>query len=124
MLGDALKTLDEIGGRYLQPGVDGALLTGDSFLIHALWKVQYRITDPVEYVTHLYGDQIGDEREKAVVRAALENALIGAFAEEKAEDIIVGGPRLDAAIKRVQEQTQKRLDSLDSGWTVTWFPYS
>jgi len=121
---DALKTLDEIGGRYLQPGVDGALLTGDSFLVHALWKVQYRITDPVEYVTHLYGDQVGDEREKAVVRAALENALVDAFAQEKAEDIIVGGPRLDAAIKRAQEQMQKRLDSLQSGLTVSWVTYS
>lgn len=121
---DAMRTLDEIGGRFLKPGIDGALITGDAFIVHVLWKVQYQITDPVQYVTHLYNGPKDDDREKSIVQSVFENALVASFAQEKAEDIIVGGPKLDAAIKRTQDQMQERLNDLNAGLTVSWVTYS
>jgi membrane protease subunit HflK len=121
---DAMRTLDEMGGRYLKPGVDGAMITGDAFMVHVLWKVQYQISDLVQYVSHLYNGPKDDDREKAIVQSVLENALVASFAQEKAEDIIVGGPKLDTAIKRTQDKMQQELSRLKTGLTVSWVTYS
>jgi len=106
---DEGKSLDEISGKnYLEPGVDGALMTGDEGLVHVKWTVVYRVGHLRDYLTN-----VGAENEKSVVTAATENAAIHVAAHHTAEEMT------QKAIERVRNEVkqlaQDQLDQLHAG---------
>jgi len=120
---DAMKSLDEMVGRALEPGLDGAMLTGDKNIIHARWLVQYRIADPVLFVTNVYDAGGGNARERAIVRATLENALIAAVGRREVDDVIRGAG-LDEALEEARADMQRQLtEVLAAGIEVNWIKY-
>ncbi len=84
----------------LRPGQDGYLLTGDANIMHTMWSVTYRVTDPKRYYLDFYqGGQgplaLDSDREDAesaarrLVRSALENAVLKEVARWPIEDVLV-----------------------------------
>lgn len=84
----------------LRPGEDGYLLTGDANIMHTIWSVTYRVTDPKKYYLHFYHetdeamafDSARDEVESAarrLVRSTLENAVLKEVARWPIEDVLV-----------------------------------
>ncbi|MEO7678802.1 MAG: protease modulator HflK [Verrucomicrobiota bacterium] len=58
----------------LNPAIDGYTMTSDGNIIHARVSVDYRITDPINYVLNF-------ENAKEIVTNALDNALLDASAQ-------------------------------------------
>ena len=108
---DRTKTLDELGGRFgaLTPGQDGCLISGDRNLLHALWSVEYQVTDVRSYL-----ENVLDER--ATVKAALDNAVLRTVAHCRADDLL--GDRISLIQQEVTRHTADHLGKLNSGITV------
>ena len=115
--------LDRMGGGLLQPGVDGSMLTGDRNIIHARWIVQYRVSDPVSFVKHVYDEGGNDERERAIVRAILENSLVAAVGHWDVEKVIRGPLLEEQILEEARANMQQRLDALKTGLEVNWIKY-
>lgn len=101
------RDLSELSPRSksLDPARDGALLTGDRAIMHLLYSVQYRITDPVKFVTN-----VSDE--KATLTKVLQNAAVAEAARTTA-DVVWKNPGLVAT--SIQKRAQDVLDQLNSG---------
>jgi len=91
--------------KALDPARDGALLTGDRAIMHLLYSAQYRITDPVKFVTNI-------SNEKTTLRKVLQNAAVAESARTTADVVWKNPGRLATA---VQLRAQRMLDQLDSG---------
>ncbi|HET6429089.1 MAG TPA: SPFH domain-containing protein [Phycisphaerae bacterium] len=117
-------------GQGLDPAQDGALLTGDRGLIHAMFSCKYRagvargaqaegskatlegVPSPravIDYVTHVADAPGGAE---AFVRSAVATAAIRVAAELTVEHIFNAQ---DQFARNVQEAAQAQLDRLASG---------
>lgn len=112
---DMGKSLDELSTRAesLEPGVDGAMFTGDKNLSHGLWQVSYQIKQGDQFVQN-----VGESHEdgELLLRRLAENAIVR----------IVAGRPVEALIKRITTVTddvaallQNRLDALDTGIEIT-----
>lgn len=68
-------------GPSLNPAADGYALTGDGNIIHARVSVDYRITEPINYVLNF-------REAKEIVTNALDNALLDAAAQFTVDDAV------------------------------------
>ena len=111
---DLGKPLSEI--RFptgpLNPGTDGAMLSGDKNLSHGLWTVQYKVrsSDGKQFVENI-GDSI--EAAEPLVRRLVETAIMRAVAHRTVEEV-TRTDRLRLAAE-VQRRLQKALDKFESG---------
>ncbi|MCC6679313.1 MAG: hypothetical protein IT445_00270 [Phycisphaeraceae bacterium] len=126
---DAGKTVEELAANYssreLDPERDGFLITGDANIIHARFKVTYRISDPVAFITNVgeadardpmfagqpYNSLAGAEQ---LVRAAVQEAVIFAVAQTTADDVLKKKAVDNLAIAYAQQV----LDAQQSGITI------
>jgi regulator of protease activity HflC (stomatin/prohibitin superfamily) len=94
-------------GRRLNAARDGSLITADLNLAHTQWRVNYRRDRVAEFVTNVI-----PEAEGAIVRHAVERAIVQAMAETTIDDLLrpEGGTR--ALAQRVQETAQQMLDEI------------
>lgn len=97
-------------GKTLLPGWDGALLTGDSCLLHAELECSYVIQNPVAFKQN-----VGDANE--MIRSAICAASIHAAALRTAEGLMTTEKVNFKA--DVTKAAQKRLDSLGAGIMLT-----
>jgi len=105
---------------YLQPGVDGALLTAvdtragtsragasrGAELVHAKWNVSYHIENPLDFV-----ENVADE--KATVESAFDAASVAMAARSTVDEIAFQNQSQFRVA--VQEDAQRRLDAIRSG---------
>ena len=71
--------------KKLQPGVDGAMLSGDRNLSHGLWAVEYRIEDAASFVQNV-GDSRGDV--ERLLQRLTANAIVRTVAGMPVERVI------------------------------------
>jgi regulator of protease activity HflC (stomatin/prohibitin superfamily) len=107
-----LAEVDTVSDQLI-PGVDGALFTGDKNLSHALWTVQYRITDPAKFVQRVGDNPAAGE---PLLRRAAESTIVRTVASRRIEDVLLAGQARVA--QDVQERLQHALDALEVGLTV------
>lgn len=86
---DAGKPLSasEIYKDALQPGIDGAMLTGDKNLSHGIWRIEYRVADGEQYVRNV-GENLDAVR--PVLQRIAENTIIRVVAGRRFEDVTRG----------------------------------
>lgn len=113
---DTLKSLADRSSPSmgLRPGLDGALLAGDRYLLHTNIICKYKIENALAYlskVAHHNGTQpSGRERDSVLeemVRTALCNAGIQVAATQTAENIMKNKGQFDA---QVLQAAQKQMD--------------
>jgi regulator of protease activity HflC (stomatin/prohibitin superfamily) len=112
-------------GEGLEPGVDGALLTGDRGIMHLVARVQYRISDAQQYVTNVALRDDDRTAEKHLLNAVLKNACV-ATAGRSTTEIISKDP--SDVMDEAKLRAQQTLDRLNTGITLTtvdvesWYP--
>ncbi len=91
----------------LRPGWDGALLTGDRYLLHVHLTCNYRIVDAIAFKEIVGSDP---EAEAELVRSAVCSAVIHAAADRTAESIMGDHLSFTLAVKeRAQQQLSDAL---------------
>lgn len=110
--GDQLVDLDKRSAPQggLRPGWDGALVTGDTYVLHAEFECAFKVLAPL-----LYKKNVVDANE--VIRAAVCAAAIRAAATRTA-DGLMSTEKADFK-SEIQREAQKRLDAFDSGIELT-----
>ncbi len=98
----------------LDPGLDGALFTGDRNLLHVRLKCRYRVVNPTSFVSNLAG--AGDGNVNEVIRSAICRAAIHAAAARTADSL----QRTESAAfaLAVRDGAQEELDAIGSGIEV------
>ncbi len=118
---DKAKDLDARRARTpgLKPGADGALLTGDRYLLHAKIEVTWRIkgTDQEQ------SDEILNFKRNVLdtdetIRSAVCSASIRSAATKTADSLLRGAGK-QALTNDIRRLTQAQLDRLESGIQVT-----
>lgn len=86
---DAGKPLSasEIYKDALQPGIDGAMLTGDKNLLHGIWRVEYRVVDAEQFVRTV-GEDLDAVR--PLLQRVAENTILREVAWRRFEDVTRG----------------------------------
>lgn len=106
------RSLDELSPRAkgLDPALDGALLTADKAIMHASFRVQYKVPEARanDYATHV-GDE---EREQRLLRSVIKQAAVAEAARTTADVLLRDPGQLAAAVK---SRAQSLLDELASG---------
>lgn len=97
----------------LRPGLDGALLTGDSYLIHMDLSCTYRVTDVLAFKRTAM-----DANGATAVHDAIATAAIRCAAMRTAEQLM-DGQEQDKFKNDVREQAQAILDKLPAGITLS-----
>ncbi len=116
---DRDKPLSQIERRRigLKPGLDGALLTGDKNLAHAIWKIEYNIFDAQRFIEHVRADVPTREGRYPALEEILgrlaESVIITESAWRRFEDITRGESSAFAA--GVRRRLQSEIDALDLG---------
>jgi regulator of protease activity HflC (stomatin/prohibitin superfamily) len=87
----------------LRPGWDGALLTGDRYLLHVHLTCNYRIADALAFKEVVGSDP---EAEKEIIRSAVCSGVIHAASDRTAEGIM--GDHLSFTLA-VKEHAQRQL---------------
>ncbi|MCA9244357.1 MAG: hypothetical protein KDA32_10405, partial [Phycisphaerales bacterium] len=118
----------------LQPGKDGAMLTGDRSLCHGVWTVDYRIQNGEAFVTTVgeeasSADQISKAatsrnwREQTSAEAMIERLLDAAVTRTVASHTVEGvrGEEISTITARVEERLNRQLgdEGLNTGIVVT-----
>ena len=98
----------------LNPVRDGSLLTGDFNIAHARWSLTYRVDDPVAYITNIGKPELAEE----IVRCAIQQGIVQAIAQLRAEDFLKGIVNREIALGIAQRrlgdmQTGLQLDQLN-----------
>lgn len=106
----AARTAPEPG---LRPGLDGALLTGDKYLIHA--ELECRYTVPAENVLD-YKRNMLDVRN--MIHSAMCSAAIRSAASRTAEGLM-GGYEQDMFKSDVHRLAQERLNRIGAGVSIS-----
>jgi regulator of protease activity HflC (stomatin/prohibitin superfamily) len=103
-------------GGGLNPGLDGALLTGDRSLLHVRLECRYVIREPMIFAIHVGNAAGGGDAVAELVRSTMCRAAIRAAAVHTAD----GLQRADrnAFASAVRTTTQEELKALDSGIEV------
>ena len=115
------KNLGEIAAlkTELNPGVDGALYTGDKNLSHGRWEVQYRIKiagEDAENGATAFMTNIGKEGFEALLQRLTETAVVREVAGRTVEEVTRNA--IDEVRKGVQRRLQASLDRFDTGVQV------
>lgn len=108
---DRGKPVHEMSARMggLEPGVDGALMTGDRNLVHLDLQVQYYIHDAIKFVKAL-----GDTRTlEDAIAGAVDSAAVAAVAAADVDEILRG--QVEQIMLEVKREAQATLDRLDCG---------
>lgn len=110
---DKGKDLSDLFARAggLEPGVDGALLTGDRAIMHLLAQAQYRITDADLYVRNIV---MRPDRgpEKDLIKVVLKNACVSTAARTTSDMIWKDTSSIGA---EVASRAQSLLDRMQVG---------
>lgn len=103
------KDLDQLSAPRtgLDPAIDGALLTGDKAIMHASFKVQYKIPEvgAKEYVSNV-------KDEEALLRSVIKQAAVAEAARIPATVVWRDPGTLANAVRT---RAQKELDALNTG---------
>ncbi|MCK4905517.1 protease modulator HflK [bacterium] len=94
----------------LIPYLHGYCISGDNNLIHTRLQVSYNITAPISYIT-----KVKDEEE--LIKSVVSNAVIEVIGNSSVEEAL--RTQLEKISRLVRYKAQKRLDSLDSGITIS-----
>lgn len=94
----------------LVPGVDGAMITGDTNLSHGRWEVQYTIKDAALFVQNVGGSAAEFE---PLLERLTETAVVREVAGRTVEQVT--RTALDAVRRGVQKRLQDALDRLETG---------
>ena len=97
----------------LQPGVDGAMFTGDRNLSHGRWEVQYKIEDAAQFVQNVGATP--DDAQPLLQRLA-ETAVVEEVGGRTVEEVT--RTALDNVRDDVQTRLQKALSDLATGIKV------
>jgi regulator of protease activity HflC (stomatin/prohibitin superfamily) len=104
----------------LEPGEDGAMLSGDRNLSHGIWTVEFRIDDAAKYVRNVGSNPPHDFR--PLLQRVTENAVIKAVAGRRIEEVLrYGRPGeviADIVSADVQTRIAQELARLDTGVTI------
>ncbi|MEK7710536.1 MAG: SPFH domain-containing protein [Planctomycetota bacterium] len=103
------------GGEGLNPGLDGALVTADTGLVHVQWKVTYKIDDLTGYVSTIKTKEL--EAAQDLIQRMVETTGIHLAGELTAEEMI--RTRVDHVQTEMTRRVNERLKELNSGLTVT-----
>jgi regulator of protease activity HflC (stomatin/prohibitin superfamily) len=107
---DRAKPLDQLvqRGAGLDPAVDGALLTADRAIMHASFRVEYRVpeSEALNYVTNVKNDE-------ELLRAVIKEAAVAEAARTTA-DVVWRDPKALAAAVRTRAQAEL-TDKLKAG---------
>jgi len=93
-------------GDTLDPSRDGYTLTGDANIIHTTWRVQYQISDVVNFAL-----SVSDPEE--LIRKSLAAVVVHTSAELTVEEALWGGGQ--RMRRMAQKRLQSRLDAANSG---------
>ncbi len=108
----ATKSLAELVGptAELNPGQDGAMLTGDRNLSHGRWTVEYQIRDAAAFVR-----RVGERPEQfnPLLERLLETAVVREVAGRTIEQVT--REALEDVRSGVQRRLQAALDRLETG---------
>lgn len=109
------KNLAEILPRLadLQPGVQGAMLTGDKNLSHGRWEIQYRIRDAARFVQNVSETPEGLE---PLLQRLTETAVVCEVAGRTIEEVT--REAIDSVRTGVRKRLQAALDRLETGVEV------
>ncbi len=119
---DAGKSLAETvpNKSELEPGQDGAMLSGDRNLSHGLWEIVYRVEDGSKFVRNV-GERIEDA--DLLLRRLAENAIVREVAGRRVEELLKIGTRADENTLLVGDAVRRRLSEslarLETGIVVT-----
>jgi len=121
---DRTRNLSEVQarGRGLEPGVDGALITGDRALMHLLLNVEYQVNDQVRLRGNRKepGEQISDVmlfvenvgNPEKLLKSVIQNAAVAEAGRTNA-DVLWKDPMRVASAVRVRAQAA--LDDMKTG---------
>lgn len=104
---------EQHGSGELNPLKDGSLLTGDYDIVHARLTISYKVAKPVEFARNVTTMARADQ----IVRAAVEQAIVEAVAQVKADNAIRGAANQGLAKKYLQDD----LDRMHTGLRVDTF---
>jgi len=88
------------------PGTGIEFITGDENIIHIVLNVQYRVSDPVQYLFRC-------SKPEKLVMVAAEIALTDTVARTHVDDLLTSGKHV--VLARVKQRCQEDLRSWDSG---------
>jgi regulator of protease activity HflC (stomatin/prohibitin superfamily) len=113
--GMTIEQLAQSESKYfLNPAVDGSLITGDQALAHTQCRVRFSRQNAVEFVGNVAEDQ-----EEAIVRAAVERGIVQAVAQVTIEDFLKQGPDDQGFVARTAQRiAQESLDQIGSGLAI------
>ena len=121
---DETRTSQELSGSMstLNPTSIGSLVTGDAYLVHGQFTINYRITDPVAFVTNVANttrtkkEAIARDAEM-LVRAAAEEGVVYAIAQVTADDVVRMQNAKFSGLAR--PHAQAILNRMESGIEIT-----
>ncbi len=102
------------GMEGLNPAIDGALLTADTGLVHAQWKVTYKFDDIRSYLSQVMSKEI--EAAEHLIRTLVETVGVHVAAEHTAEQMI--RTRVEDVQNALKNRVNERLAELQSGIVV------
>ncbi len=114
-IGKPLSFISRGPREPLNPSLDGALITADTGLVHARWKVTYKFNDVGSYVTRITGDKI--EAAQKLIRTFVETVGIQVAGERTAEEMV--RTRVDDVQRAMKRRINARLAGIQSGLEVT-----
>lgn len=114
-IGKPLSFISRGPNEPLNPSLDGALITADTGLVHARWKVTYKFNDVGSYVTRITGDKI--EAAQKLIRTFVETVGIQVAGERTAEEMV--RTRIDDVQREMKRRINARLAGIQSGLEVT-----
>mgnify|MGYP001172792579 CR=1 FL=1 len=105
----------------LEPGDDGAMLSGDRNLSHGLWSVEFRIEDAAKYVRNVGSNPPQDI--KPLLQRLTENAVVRAVAGRRVEEVLRYGRPGEVIADVVPAEVHARLSAdlarLETGVVVS-----
>jgi membrane protease subunit HflK len=102
-------------GRELDPGVDGAMLTGDKNLSHGRWSIEYRISNAAQFVRNV-ADHPDHPAVDHMLLRLLDSAILREVSYRKVEEVT--RTRRDVIANDVHKRLQREIDALDLGIAV------
>lgn len=100
---DSGLTRSQLQGRKampLNPLRDGSLITGDSGIVHAQWKLTWRVGDPEAFLTHVGSRPLAE----SIVRLVAQQGIVQSVAQLTAEDLLRGIVNREQAIGLMQQR--------------------
>ena len=97
----------------LNPARDGALLTGDRAIMHAEFKVRYRIDSPEQFFRKVRVEK-GEDWEtqgQQFLKSVVESSAVASAARMTADQIAKGRAAVASAVRLRAQETLDRLDS-------------